>query len=486
MKVLSSVLVDTVSRIDVNGLGYGSDQGPGASQVGPVTGGAAHGGNGGSASAEAYTTIGGVGYGSATQPIQLGSGSGRLCPTCAIGSAGGGAVKLEVGETLTLDGYILANGNGSTGWHGGGAGGSVWLKAAVFGGSGTISAEGGTVGGPAYAGGGGGGRVALYAGTDLFTGSISAAGGAGFQVGGAGTLFRGPLTGDGGLLLIDGKGLGGAATPLDASFWPEGQVFDLTVMQTAWVSTSGTAQFGSVQILTGSTWTVSDKKSMTSLEVSGGSVVSHPQYPGAPAAPEPYRVDLVVAGDVILAESSAFLADGLGYGSGQGPGGSNTCEVSGGAGYAGKGGDGKMGTLTCTGGNAYGSAEEPTQLGSGSGRVCMACPTMGSSGGGAVLLTVGSTFLFDGIISVDGTSSLGSVGGGSGGSVFIQAGTLVGEGEISANGGSVSNPPNYGGGGSGGRIAVYVPISDQFLGQMFAFGGTGNQAGAPGTVIFTN
>ncbi len=71
-------------------------------------------------------------------------------------------------------------------------------------------------------------------------------------------------------------------------------------------------------------------------------------------------------------------------------------------------------------------------------------------------------------------------GGGSGGSIWIEAGTFAGvTGSLFANGGSAA-----GGGGSGGRIAVYVSTSYTFSGVMEAVGGFGNYDGiaGPGTI----
>jgi len=67
---------------------------------------------------------------------------------------------------------------------------------------------------------------------------------------------------------------------------------------------------------------------------------------------------------------------------------------------------------------------------------------------------------------------------GSGGSVYIQAGYLVGGGTITANGGGASNAA----GGGGGRIAVIASTSS-FTGVIHAYGGTGSTPGAAGTIF---
>ncbi len=71
-------------------------------------------------------------------------------------------------------------------------------------------------------------------------------------------------------------------------------------------------------------------------------------------------------------------------------------------------------------------------------------------------------------------------GGGSGGSIWIEAGTFAGiTGALFANGGNAG-----GGSGSGGRIAVYVSTSYSFSGVMEAVGGFGSYDGiaGPGTI----
>src|SRR6185369_4489330 len=67
----------------------------------------------------------------------------------------------------------------------------------------------------------------------------------------------------------------------------------------------------------------------------------------------------------------------------------------------------------------------------------------------------------------------------SGGSIWLTVSNLLGSGTISANGGAGGFP--YGGGGSGGRIAVYF-TNNNFTGAITAFGGSGAGNGAAGTI----
>ena len=130
------------------GLGFAKTYGPGGS----IRGGT-HGGNGGTNPDPVY--------GSTNGPTSLGSGG--------YDSDSGGAVKLDVSGTLTVDGTISADGvpygNGRTG-----SGGSIWIIARTLTGAGAISANGGSVGGGnPWAGAGGGGRIAIEYGSSTFT-----------------------------------------------------------------------------------------------------------------------------------------------------------------------------------------------------------------------------------------------------------------------------------------------------------------------------
>ncbi len=71
-------------------------------------------------------------------------------------------------------------------------------------------------------------------------------------------------------------------------------------------------------------------------------------------------------------------------------------------------------------------------------------------------------------------------GGGSGGSVYITAGTLAGTGTITANGGGSYG--GTGGGGAGGRIALYASATTFPLASVSAAGGGGGQTGGAGTI----
>ena len=77
-----------------------------------------------------------------------------------------------------------------------------------------------------------------------------------------------------------------------------------------------------------------------------------------------------------------------------------------------------------------------------------------------------------------------SAGGGSGGSIYIETGTIAGSGSMTAAGGNYGGSCSYaiGGGGAGGRIAIHYS-SSTYSGSMTAYGGSGNQYGGGGNYI---
>ena len=161
--------------------GYGP--GGGKSSGFPRAGGGGYGGNGGGAN---DGTQGGTNYGSASMPIQPGSGAGG-----GIAGAGGGLVWVESSDTIGINGSVLANGEPDGGDNsGGGSGGGIYLSSPTFKGTGTILAKGGGNGG-GNSGGGGGGRIAMVGWTsDQFSGSLSVAPGIWYTSGQTGTIYR--------------------------------------------------------------------------------------------------------------------------------------------------------------------------------------------------------------------------------------------------------------------------------------------------------
>ena len=102
-----------------------------------TSGGAGYGGIGGAYPGQ----LAGPVYGSALKPTDLGSGGaygqGGGDP---YGGTGGGAIRLTISDTLTLNGKISANSVQGAYRGGGGSGGSIYITADKFEGSGALQA----------------------------------------------------------------------------------------------------------------------------------------------------------------------------------------------------------------------------------------------------------------------------------------------------------------------------------------------------------
>jgi len=422
----ATISIDASSSVDVTARGYAHGEGPGAGTWGTGCGsvptqsssGAGHGGAGGGSNGICF--LGGSAYGDYEYPTTFGSGGGLNVGT----HAGGGAVALQAGQEIVVEGGVRANGRGGVnGYAGGGAGGSVRLDAPLVSGAGTVEANGGdgkTATG-AWPGSGAGGRVGITTGLLAFTGSITACGGTENNGGGAGTVFTkvaGVET-----LTVDNCGSAEGTT----GYFPGG-----------WTDATGLV-------------------SVDYLTVSGSARLS---------APTLTPLHIHATGDVFVEAGAAITVAGRGYGLVPGPGkglyhpdcGTFQNEPSAGGGAHGTTGAGHL----CEGGpGEYGSASFPTTFGSEGGS-CGQCTKRGY-GGGAVQLDVGGTLIVDGLISADGATPVQgqylAAGGGSGGSVLIAADSVTGSGSITANGGNGVKSAQFGTatGGTGGRIAIYSP-----------------------------
>ncbi len=484
--VTGDLRIDASSRVDVSGRGYacldGKSYGPGAatgtrSDNGGGGGGGAYGGNGGNPESP---YAGGKVYGSVSAPAEHGSAGGA--GYAGQGGAGGGYVRLQVGGELQLDGQILAHGqNGSAhsfGASGGGAGGGVWLTASQFSGTGQISANGGL--GHAVSeedsGGGGGGRVAVHFQSSTFSGSLSARGGAGgnaaARCGGAGSVFVMPLAESGGRLLVDNGGLEGVATP-----WIDAQLVNALV-----VSNRAT-----IELFAGTALAVPEEVVVGPL----GTLLCRATNHTTTAGDRWIGSGVTITSAVIRVEVQGLVtASGQGYlgtaaaGSGPGGGTGTRNDTGGGGGGGGYGGNGGNPESPFIGGGPYGSITQPDALGSAGGA---GYAGNGGAGGGAIHVVAGALQL-DGALAADGldgqASYLGAAGGGAGGSLWIEVESLSGSGLLSARGGAASVVSEEdGGGGGGGRIALYLR-TNQFLGDVRASGGSGYQAGGPGSIYW--
>ncbi|NCC53578.1 MAG: hypothetical protein EOM20_20540, partial [Spartobacteria bacterium] len=193
----SNLIVATGCVVTADAQGYPcvrpgwNGNGPGGG--GGVTGGYIPGGGGyGGLGQIGHGAAAGQVYGTAHLPREPGSaGGGNYIPggSANSGLSGGGAMRLNVWNTMSLDGVVSANGQGETYIYcGGGSGGSILANVNRLVGAGAFFAEGGNQ--EAHSGtDGGGGRVAVYfLDASNFTGfaSSSVAGGPRAE---AGTLF---------------------------------------------------------------------------------------------------------------------------------------------------------------------------------------------------------------------------------------------------------------------------------------------------------
>jgi hypothetical protein len=472
LEVTNGVVVQAGGAINADGRGYGGGYGPGAGTNRTVSspyvftsgGGGGYGGSGGASSGLA---AGGMGYGSITTPSNNGSGGG-LGP--GPGGPGGGAIHLNIGGQLQLDGQITANGAEGVGPRsGGGSGGSIWLSAAACSGAGSISANGGA-GEPRDGGGGGGGRIAVYTGATQataspFAGSMSARGGAGATYGGAGTIYLEGTSHPEGLVQIDNGGPPGTTILASGSGF-----FDLAISGGAVVSlnlsSGGPLALNNVMI---------GSNSWLSALPAAGSIT--------------YPVQMTISSNMTIEAGGGVLTDGQGYAGGAGPGAgsryaSTTNSSGGGGGHGGPGGGGLGGGAGGgglgggAGGGAYGFISEPREAGSGGGSGQLVAH--GGAGGGVVQLTVNGSLVVDGAVSANGIAGTSpGDGGGAGGSVWLTVGSLSGAGVIAASGAPGQLPG--GGGGGGGRIAIHYG-TNSFAGSLRAQGGPGAFGGGAGTI----
>lgn len=179
-------ILATNSGFNASGLGFrgavlGSwgASGPGA---GAVYAGGGYGGRGGYINGG--RGLGGAAYGDANAPVHAGSGGGPWVNASGPnGGSGGGLVRIEALQTVTVNGEINVDGQSGTGinslWSGGGSGGGVYIRCRTFEGSsmGSVRANGGNGTTNNTSGGGGGGRIAIWRVKGEYLGSVSATNG---------------------------------------------------------------------------------------------------------------------------------------------------------------------------------------------------------------------------------------------------------------------------------------------------------------------
>ena len=489
----SNVTVETSASINADGTGYrclgdnyvGSGPGGGGTS-GDAGGGGGYGGKGGDGHNE--SSFGGAEYGDSLMPTGLGSAGGGGDYASSPYGHGGGAIKLQVENSLHLDGAISASGAWVGGHSGGGAGGSLWIDiGGQLSGSGAIYANGGQAGNSS--GGGAGGRIVVYFNTIDASFNLTNC-----------TVGGGPTGGNGGQPGEEGT---------IGFFKTENTYMDFLTFHKFYFQESLTTTFNSISVYNGGQLIFSPG-SLINVEGSvlvtngaqlnfggGGSLnIKHnlSVYSNSTMVCESYNNSYtndtgewvgegvsICASNVLIAGEASINADGTGYrclginlvGSGPGGGGTSS-DAGGGGGYGGKGGSGH--NESSFGGMVYGEPETPTELGSAGGGGDYDATPYGY-GGGAIKLQVEDSLILDGRISANGAGVGGHSGGGSGGSVFVIVNNLLtGSGSFSANGGWAGNSS---GGGGGGRIAVHCDNVIDFNGitNSTAYGGAGGENG---------
>lgn len=507
--VTGDATIGAGTAINGDGAGFAWGQGPGAGTTSPTGSyggaGAGHGGQGPAAGPLA----GGAQYGSIAQPTLPGSGGGGFMTS--VGGAGGGALRVDVSGSLTVDGAIRCNGTPGVSAAGSGSGGSLWINAPTIAGIGSIEANGG--GASSGWGGGAGGRIAAYWDNSTFTGTFSARGGSATATahGGAGTVYLKPSGQQFPDLVIASGGNVNTTTALttvdlvDLNSCPvqggANVLFtgDVSLRGPLDISGGATARWLGVCTFTGD------------AQLSGGARCTFDQpvsFPGALRLTGASRLTLAsglaavngafemlgsgnvltwngpgalvldLRGTTVIDAGSSIDGNGKGFASDSGPG-AGTISLTGsyggaGAGHGGRGAD--AGPLA--GGATYDSAGLPEIAGSGGGSFI---GTAGGAGGGALRVTSVGAITLNGSISLNGRPGSSASGSGSGGAVYIEAPRVQGGGTISANGGN----SDFWGAAGGGRVAVYTCEMLLPINSVTASRGTspGAQAQA-GTIVF--
>jgi hypothetical protein len=439
---VSSLVVEEGAKISADGMGYGSGQGPGYSGTGA---GSSYGGLGESG----YSYVQAPTYGSAIEPIDLGSGG-------INGASGGGVVRINASNLVINNGTISANasyGDGATG-------GSVFVTTDKLEGAGSFSANGGETRGYLFdIGAGAGGRVAVHYRESDFIGSASANRGDRY-VGGPMQLWYYAESGSVTFLdtknnslhvsqnwrfqlsespfLYDNIFIDGASATFEEGIHVEVNNF---YMESGSLNLPDKCDFiVSLLDMRHSSLSLSGEESLdiNNITIAESSVIS-----------------LIKEGKVYLDienlsidSGSSIDVNGKGYGT-DGPG----TNIGGGS-YGGVGENNTPDSI-------YGSPTEPTDLGSGG--------SGGGLGGGAIFLKISNTFENNGLVSARGYTD-NSVTSGSGGSIYVITNNFKGSGVFNANGGDVGNY-NGAGAGGGGRIAIFYNTSS-FTGSTVANGGS--------------
>lgn len=497
----TNMTLHAAATINVLGKGFrggvtGSLAGKGPGGGGSAQHGGGYGGRGGHYHWGTYSLANvGLAYGEPMWPDLPGSGGGG-----SAGFAGGGAIRIEAADLLTLNGTINADSSARQNYlyQGGGSGGGVTLVCRRLAGIVKISADGTAVN-TAWGynrGGGGGGRIAIHYDsaaqaaqnavappvlqiwanqglgpfleerkahpgsiylTDLQIFPSTVRGGAWY---GFDTIDVPALTVDNGWAVIpDGVPLVVGTNIVVQN--GEGRL-ELRAPPAVAVGGDFTVTGSASVILTSAATNETSELWGTAVEVGGtlslatGTRLTVNSQPvnGGSARLTAGNID-IAEGATVSADAGGFAggvaADGYGIGGG-GMGTANATSSSGGGG--GYGGHGGRYQTRGAGGIAYGLRKTPLHPGSGGGgRLGLA--TAGGAGGGLIRMHAEGQLTVNGTITANGaTATHANVGGGSGGSIYLTCRALAGAGTLTANGGALATSGTSGAGG-GGRIAIW-------------------------------
>jgi len=570
LTVAGKLVMEPGTKISVNDRGYlGGYQGDNTDKYGRTLGnttsggsyqysGGSYGGYGGKYKSSVVNKV----YGSLYYPVDPGSGGGTY-DFHYPGGSGGGVIIIEAGEIVN-DGGIYADGGGAS-YAGAGSGGAIQIHTTTLKGSGTITANGGNSN---YYAGGGGGRIALYyenadefnlANVTAYGGKYTTGGNADYNAG-AGAIYLEQKNLEGEIIInnnandsTNGTYLpavaenSGAITAIEANkltdanaeFVPGsliGMYLIPNLNRTEWFSIIGNTKTeiftdpadgnmtsvakvgdryglkypgnfvleGSQTIMNGAasfaelalidaSLTVNGKLTVDRLTLQSGSVVSH-----SPATNKFSYSLYIKANEIVIEQNNSINVNNCGYVGGlwdrttsYSDYGYTLGNTQAGGSYIAAGGSygGYGGKYVSTGAipkyyapnQVYGSLYFPIDPGSGGG--AFDYHYHGGSGGGVIMIEAGEV-VNDGGIYANG-ESVTHAGAGSGGSIQLHVTTLKGSGTITANGG-ISEVYSSGG---GGRIALYYENAEEFnLANITAFGGkylneTDNtQIGSAGTI----
>ncbi|MGN0844323.1 MAG: LamG-like jellyroll fold domain-containing protein [Kiritimatiellia bacterium] len=180
-----------------------------------------------------------------------------------------------------------------------------------------------------------------------------------------------------------------------------------------------------------------------------------------------YRLKLAVGGNLTIDEGATITLTGKGYYSNTFPDGSMT---------------GAHGGTITDWAQSYGNVKEPVDLGAGG-------KTLNTRGGGACYLTVGGIVTVNGSLLSNASSAGGTDGAqvGAGGSIYIRAKDVQGNGTISVHGHELNGYKNWSG-GAGGRLAIVLTEATALSFPKANLNANGliskyNETGAGGTIF---